>query len=154
MVIFRIQRRKPELITNAKYSTAHLWNYSSFTDCSSFLLPNSWLSVYAFQTNKLSFEEKKKAWCNLFIYLYILQVLLEVYLIARHTFPLSTVGWPSLNICSANQETGFTGDIKASPWADKRETANFLTFSSASLKLRAPGRNQSLLIGCSSRLRM
>ena len=33
-------------------------------------------------------------------------------------------------VVSANQETGFTGDMKASPWPDKRETANFLPLSS------------------------
>lgn len=32
-------------------------------------------------------------------------------------------------VVAANQETSFTGDMKASPWPDKRETANFLTLS-------------------------
>lgn len=36
---------------------------------------------------------------------------------------------------SANQETGFTGDMKASPWPDKRETANFLTLCSGCFSL-------------------
>lgn len=41
-------------------------------------------------------------------------------------------------VCRSNEETKFTGNMKAGPWHDKREAANFPTLSSASLKLRPP----------------
>lgn len=44
-------------------------------------------------------------------------------------FTLSTMRWPrpSLSLLFSNQETGLTGDMKASPWLDPKQTADFPT---------------------------